>query len=350
MKNALTLTVLLPLLSLTAFVLTKVASAQDELRPARVSLIEFYGTAGLDADKVRAALPVREGETLPTRVALGAMRPRIEETVRRVTGRPATEVTFVSPGEDVWLIYVGLSGDSTKSFPYNPAPKGSARLPSAAMEVYRQADAAFDNAMRRGATGEDDSKGYFLSSGDAELRAKQLAMHEYAARHEEEIRNVLRSSADDEQRGIAAELLGYVNQSARQIEDLVWASHDPDEGVRNNATRALAVLARSNPAVAARIPAEGFIEMLNSGVWSDRNKAGALLSALSQWRTPKLLNALRAQALPSLMEMARWRSGHSNPARIMLGRIAGIEEERLVKLAGDNEQVDVIIRAAQRKQ
>jgi hypothetical protein len=347
MKNSLILITLL--LSLT--VAEQTALAQAELRQACIGFIDFYGYAGLDVDKVRAALPIHEGETFPTLVALYAMRPQIEETVRRVTGRPATEVAIVSPGEDVWLIYIGLSGNSMKSFPYNPAPKGTARLSATALDIYRQVDAAFLRAMQRGASGEDDSKGYLLSSDDAALRAKQLAMHEYAARHEDEIRAVLRSSADNEQRQIAAELLGYTNQSKQQIADLVWASHDPDEGVRNNATRALGVLARSNPKLAARIPAAGFIEMLNSGRWADRNKASSLLVELSQWRAPKLLAALRAQAFESLLEMARWHSpGHASAARMLLGRIARIEETRLQKLAGDNDQFDVIMKAVQRKQ
>lgn len=348
MKNSLVLIILL--LSLAVAGQTETALAQAELRPARVGFIEFYGIGGLDVDKVRAALPVHEGETFPTLVALDAMKPRIEEAVRRVTGRPTTDINIVSPGRDEWLIYIGLSGASVKSFRFNPAPKGTARLPEAALEVYRQVDAAFLSAMQRGATGEDDSKGYMLSSNDAELRAKQMAMHEYAARHEDVIRSVLRTSADKEQRQIAAEMLGYANQSGRQIADLVWASHDPDETVRNNATRALGVLARSDPKVAARIPAARFIEMLNSGRWTDRNKAGLLLYALSKWREPKLLAALRAQALESLLEMARWRSGHAYGARTMLGRIAGIEETRLQKLVPDDAQLEVIVKAVQRKQ
>ncbi len=348
MRNSLKLITLLLVLAAAGQVET--VQAQVQLRKARVGLIEFYGTTGLDVEKVRAALPVREGETFPTLVDLYATRPRIEETVRSVTGRPTTEIAIVSPGQDVWHLFVGLSGSSVKSFPYNPEPKGTARLPEAALDVYRQVDAAFLNAMQRGATGEDDSKGYALSSDDETLRAKQLAMHEYAARHDDVIRAVLRTSADKEQRQIAAELLGYANQSRRQMADLVWASHDPDDGVRNNATRALAVLARSNPKVAARIPAAGFIEMLNSGKWADRNKAGELLLALSQWREPKLLAALRAQALDSLLEMARWRSGHAQASRMMLGRIAGIEDARLYKLVSDNDQVEVIIKAVQGKQ
>jgi hypothetical protein len=341
---------ILILLTLTVAGQTETAVAQAELRPARVGFIDFYGTAGFDVGKVRAALPIREGETFPTAVALHATRPRIEETVRRVTGRPATEVAIVSPGQDVWLFYIGLSGTSVKSFPYNPAPKGTARLPEAALDIYRQVDAAFLSAMQRGATGEDDSKGYALSSDDATLRARQIEMHEYAARHEDVIRAVLRSSADNRQRQMAAELLGYANQSRRQIADLVRASHDPDDVVRNNATRALGVLAKSDPKVAARIPAAGFVEMLNSGKWADRNKAGGLLMALSRWRSPKLLAALRARALESLLEMARWRStGHAYPARMLLGRIGGIEEARLQELVWDDAQLDVIIKAVRGK-
>lgn len=175
-------------------------------------------------------------------------------------------------------------------------------------------------------------------------------MHEYAARHEAVVRSVLRSSADAEQRQIAAQLLGYANQSERQIAELVRASRDPDDLVRNNATRALSVLASSSPRVAARIPAARFIELLNSGHWSDRDKAGSLLVELSEQRTPKLLAALRAQALQSLLEMARWRSpGHAYYARVLLGRMAGIEETRLQKLALDNRQVDLIIKAVERQ-
>jgi hypothetical protein len=316
----------------------------------QISAIEFYGYAGLDVDKVRAALPIHEGDTFPSVEALRAMRPKVEEVVQRVTGRPASEVVGVSPGGNVWLFYIGLSGNSMRPFPYNPAPKGTARLPPSAMDLYRQSEDAFTRAMHKGASGEDDSKGYALSS-DPELRAKQLAVHGYAAQHVNQIRHVLRSSSDGNQREVAAEFLGYTNQSRQQIDDLVWASHDPDGAVRNSATRALGVLARSNPKVAARIPAAGFIEMLNSANFTDRNKASALLVELSKGRPPKLMAALRAQALESLLEMAHWRSaGHGISARVLLGRMAGIEETRLQQLAPVNDQVKVIINAVQRKQ
>ncbi len=88
---------------------------------------------------------------------------------------------------------------------------------------------------------------------------------------------------------------------------------------------ALGVLARSNTRVARHIPATGFIGMLNSGSWTDRNKAGFLLDELSQRRDPKLLKQLRSKALGSLIEMARWRfAGHSDFARILRAELPAL--------------------------
>jgi hypothetical protein len=82
--------------------------------------------------------------------------------------------------------------------------------------------------------------------------------------------------------------------------------------------------------------------MLNSGSWTDRNKGGWVVESLTASRDPKLLAQLRSEALVSLIEMARWHSnGHAYTARVLLGRIAGIEEERLKKLAiaGNPEEI-----------
>ena len=216
------------------------------------------------------------------------------------------------------------------------------------MRAYREANKAFMNAMMAGHAGEDDSRGFALSSDDAELRAKQLAMHDYAVKNEAVIRNVIRNSSDVEHRQAAAQLLGYANRSARTINDLVKASRDGDETVRNNATRALIVLARSDAKTAVMIPAGDFVEMLNSGEWTDRNKAGGLLAELTRSRSPRLLKSLRSQAFESLAEMARWETGHAQAAREMLGRIAGIEESRLEKMAADDSKAEEIVAAAKR--
>ena len=241
------------------------------------------------------------------------------------------------------MIYIGLPGSSMRIVPYNPAPKGTIRLPAKMVSLYQQTMEASSKAVLNGSANEDSSKGFALST-EPELRAKQLATREYALRHERLVRSVLASSHDAEHRTVAAHILGYASQSNQQIAALVRASHDADDSVRNNAIRALGVLAESSPKVADRIPAESFVAMLSSGSWTDRNKAAFLLTELSKRRDPRLLTQLRSQALDSLIEMARWRSGHADFARIMIGRIAGIEETRLQKLV-ETGQVDQIIGA-----
>jgi hypothetical protein len=51
---------------------------------------------------------------------------------------------------------------------------------------------------------------------------------------------------------------------------------------------------------------------------------------------------LRETALPSILEMARWKSlGHALPAFLIAGRMAGVPEEEILDAwtKGDREQV-----------
>jgi hypothetical protein len=145
---------------------------------------------------------------------------------------------------------------------------------------------------------------------------------------------VLASSSDARHRAIAAQMLGYGRQSNDQIDALVGASLDADDNVRNDAVRALWVLAGAKPP---------FIRLLRSAAWSDHNKASLLLEALTESRDPSVLAALRAEALDSLIEMARWRNiGHALAALSILGRIAGIDESTLNNMLA-TDQADAII-------
>jgi HEAT repeats len=326
---------------LMLFLLTPVV-AQETHR--RIGEIDFYGYAGLDLEKIRTALPVSEGDELANDAVMTQVA-WIRETVKRVVGHPATDVAAVCcDAQGNWIFYIGLPGSSIRTLRFNPPPKGRARLPTSITAHYQKTMEASSSAVGKGVAAEDHSRGFALSV-DPDLRAMQLATRAYALRNEALVRRVLASSEDAEQRIAAAHILGYARQSAQQIQALVRASQDSDETVRNNAIRALGVLAQSDPKGAARIPAQHFIAMLSSGSWTDRNKAGFLLDELTERRDPKLLAQLRSQSLDSLIEMARWRSrGHADFARILLGRIAGIEEVRLRALL-EAGQVDQILEA-----
>ena len=325
-------------------ILTATASAFSQEQSFTIGAIDFYGHAGGDVDRLRAALPLREGDQV-----LSGSKERIvadvTQAIKRATGRDTADVAPVCCDDRGRLIiYIGLRGESVRQTLYNLSPRGSARLPRAALKVYRDAERAWTNAMKEGVSGEDDSQGYGLSL-DPKTRAKQLALHAYVARHSRMVRHVLESARNVEHRQIAAEMLGYADRSREQIGALIRASHDADDGVRNNAIRALVVLARSSSEVSALIPGECFVSLLNSGLWTDRNKSAELLSILSTKRSPELLTCLRKQALTSLVEMARWSyPGHAYSARLMLGRIVGIEERTLIAML-ERQEVGPIIKA-----
>lgn len=312
----------------------------------RIGEIDFFGYAGIDLVRVRAELPLHEGDDFDdSDRAFFDTIAGIRAAITKVIGKAPTDIAIVCcDAQGRQMIYIGLPGKSMGNVPYNPPPTGTVSFPARVIDLYQQTMQAWSKALRSGSGKEDSSRGYALST-DPDLRAKQLATREYAIRHERLVLRVLASSKDAEQRIAAAHVLGYAHQSKKQIAALVKAGSDADETVRNNAIRALGVLAQSDPRVAARIPAGPFVAKLNSGSWTDRNKAGFLLDELSKGRNLKLLTQLRSQALDSLLEMARWRSsGHAAFARILLGRIAGIEEKRLQQLV-ETEQVEQIISA-----
>lgn len=336
-----------PSLFLIVVLLAAVAFGQDKHR--RIGAIDFYGYADLDLEKIRTALPVREGDDFPdSHDAFLDTVKRIKEAVKQAIGKPSTDVAVVCcDAQGQGMIYIGLPGSSMRVVPHNPAPKGKIRFPTQIIDLYQQTMEASSKAVLSGTAKGEGGKGFALST-DPELRSRQLTTREYALRHGPLIRKVLASSSNAEHRTVAAHFLGYARQSSEQIAALVRASYDSDDSVRNNAARALGVLAESSPKAGDRIPAEGFVAMLSSGSWTDRNKAGFLLTELTKGRPPRLLNQLRSRALDSLIEMACWRSrGHAHFARILLGRIAGIEETRLQQLV-DAGQVDQIIQSLQR--
>jgi hypothetical protein len=329
-----------------AFLLGLAGSSVVLGQPAQkpIGEIEFFGYGGLRVESVKARLPIHEGDSFPpVGVSSEQLKATIGDRVRDAVGHPATDVSFICCDDrEQWMVYVGLPGGSYRPVRYNEVPTGAIRLPAAIVKLQEEADEALQQAVMGGRSGEDDSQGFALSE-DAALRAKQMALREYALAHEAEILNVLARSSDAGHRAIAATALGYARRSERQVAALVHASLDADDGVRNDAVRALAVLAGADRELAKRIPATSFVGLLASGVWTDHNKGAAALEALSRSRDPKLLGQLRAEALQNLIEMARWRSsGHAASARILLGRIAGMDESRVYELANLGRVEEII--------
>ncbi len=320
-------------------------AASGQAADKRIGEIEFFGYGNIDVHNVRKALPAKEGDPFPGELKeSAAMLAGISRAVKQRIGRSPSDVSPVCCDErGNGIIFIGLGGREIR---YNPEPKGTAQLPPEALNLYQNFTAAVARAVQKGDAEEEHSKGYALATNDPALRAAELAMHDYAVNHAALIEQVLSSSAADAQRIAAAELLGFAPESRSQIDALVRATRDSNETVRNNAIRALMVQADSGAALAKQLPATEFIDLLCSGTWTDVNKASSLLVYLTRRRDPKLLAELKSRALDRLLEIARWRTGHADAGRMILGRIAGIDEARLTKLV-ESGDVNAIIAAAQ---
>ncbi len=314
----------------------------------RVGTIDLFGYRGWDGDgpntvAIRQKLAARKG----TEVRMGAaaaFRRQVQGDVVAVTGKTATDVAVLCCDERGELnVFVGVQGESSVPLEQRATPTGPEALPPEALALYVEAERATEAAVARGVSAEDDSQGYTLSH-DPAARDAQEKMRAYAVAHEDVIARVLRRSGAVQQRRAAATLLGYAQRSPAQVRALEDAVNDDDDEVRNNATRALAVLAVAGPLPG--LNPEQIIALLYSGVWTDRNKASALLAAVTKGRDPKLLKRLREQALPPLIEGAGWQSqGHAGNFALVLGRVIGLPEERLHVLLQEGKTGEIVSQA-----
>lgn len=335
------------LITLAALLSSSTIYAQEK----HLEIIDFFGYEGMDIEAVRKALPFREGDIFPTGdEARNAWKQSARETVIRVTGKEATDVNMVcctSRGNAI--VFIGLRRKSSSEARYNPKPTGTGKLPPDLTKLDAEIDAAWYDAVQKGSIGEDRSAGYSLLT-DPNVRTKQLAFRDLAIKCEQQIIHTAATSSDDDQRAIAATALGYIRQTDAQLDALIQSSSDPNSIVRNNAVRALGLLVGVKPQYQSKIPRRVFIDLVRSGVWTDRNKGSILLFELTSKRDPNFLSEVRRDAMQPLIEIAKWRStGHAYAAQVLLGRIAGIEEKQLQKLIRDG-QIDAIIQAAQEKQ
>jgi hypothetical protein len=316
-RPVLALIVMLPSLALRA----------QEMPP--IGIIDFYGLRAVDAAAVRGALGIREGDPVPSGSAASLQR------LRALPGVADARINLVCcSDEGKAILFVGIAEAGAPRHAFNAAPTGSIRLPEDVVRLRRVFEDTLMTAVRLGKATEHDSAGhaFFEYPGANAIQHRYLAI---AAANLRLLRDVLQHSADAEHRALAAELLGYAPNVGDVVPDLERAIRDPDDAVRNNAMRALAVIAlyaEQSPSTGIRVAPTPFVEMLNSLVWTDRNKASFALLQLTARRDSALLALLRAQALPSLVDIASWRSaGHALAGFMILGRVEGMSDDALAQ-------------------
>ena len=317
--------------------LLPVALAADSA--PRIGSIDYYGIRKVPESHIQKALGVAVGDALP------ASKGDVEDRLADVPGVVLARLEAVCCDGGRSMLFVGIEEKGAAHFALRSAPQGDVTLPADLSDPYQDLIAAVERAAQRGSTAEDLTHGHALAA-DPDARAIQQRFLELVPKHLLEIRDVLRNSADTDQRAMAATLIGYAREKEKVVPDLEYAMQDPDENVRASAMDALgaiAVLAAKQPDLEIRISPTWFVEMLNSVVLSDRMKAAKALVNLTDSRPVATLDLMRERALPSLAEMAQWHSlSYALPPFLLLGRVGGLSDQEIQNRWTQGDREDMV--------
>jgi len=294
----------------------------------KVSYIEVFGNKKIKSDDVINKLEIKENDSLDFEKFI----PKIP-LIKSELGAVAADMGLICCDDNGhYMLFLGVVEDSSHVIKYRARPKDDLHLPKQLVEDYNQFMSRLSDAVQKGETVEDRSKGHALSNYPP-LQEIQARFEFYADKNLSDMSKVLKFSKHDGDRIAAAHIIAYASDKTKIVEDLLYAVEDSEESVRNNATRALALIASyslDRPGLKIKIPADPFIKMVNSHVWTDRNKALAVLDPLTSKRDPVILNSLKRSAIPALVQMSKWRSkGHAEMAFILLGRLAGLDDKTI---------------------
>jgi len=309
----------------------------------RIGDIEFYGLRKVPVQKLLRALHLQAGDPLPP------SKGDLEDKLEKISGVAAARAEAVCCESGKAILFIGIDEKGAPHLAFHSPPVGDAVLPADITATYQKFLEAVRDAARRGTTAEDLTHGHSLMA-DPDARALQEQFADFAAARLPLLRQVLRDSADDDQRAIAATIIGYAPDKKSVVNDLESALQDPSENVRANAVRsltAIAVLARLRPELGIRVSPTWFVEMLNSIVLSDRTHAANALVTLTDQHGAEALDEIRSRAMGSVVEMARWNVlRYALPPFILVGRLAGLSEDQIQKAWTSGDRQSVIEKAS----
>lgn len=312
----------------------------EDITP-RVGAIEVYGNRKTSASKILRALEMKPGDPP---AALGDAIDRIN----KVSGVLGSRVEATCCVQGKVTLYVGVEERDAPHIEFHPAPTGDVTLPDEVVDNYHSFIEEVTKSVRDDLKAQDLTNGYSLMAS-AVGRTLQLRFRTLVARDLADIDKVIRSSADPEQRTIAAYVLQYTARGPHtndiMVNALMYGLQDSEDSVRENAMRslkAIAVGAKMHPDQEIHLSPTWFVELLNSPVYSDRRNASLALVDLTDDRDPAGLQLIRDRALPSVIEMAKWHDMRDAlPPFMLAGRVAGLSDDQIKAawVSGDRDAV-----------
>jgi len=285
--------------------------------------INFYGLRKVTAQKILSGAGLAHGGSLP------ASKGDIEDAITKIPDVVQARIEAVCcDGKDAAL-FIGIEERGAPHAAFRSEPSGDAELPRDLLDEYQQYLQAVTRAAAHGNTGEDLTSGHSVMD-DPAVSALQSTFVTFASGHLAVLREVLHSCPDEEQRAVAAAVIGYAPPTQDVADNLQYALDDPGVAVRASAIRALkaiAVFASKQPTPGLKISPTWFIELLHSVELSDRMESAKALLILTDHGGQTVIDLIRERALPDLGEMARWPTlRYALPPFLLLGRVAGLAD------------------------
>ncbi len=135
------------------------------------------------------------------------------------------------------ILFVGIEEKSAPHFAFRSLPQ-ERRAAAGGSRHYQKMMAAIEAAGRRGSTAEDLTEGHSLMA-DPDARELAAELHSLGGRASGPATHCFAHRLPEEQRAMAATVIGYAPDKTKVVPDLEFAMQDPDESVRANAMRAL---------------------------------------------------------------------------------------------------------------
>ncbi len=186
----------------------------------RIAVLDFYGVDKVPVSSLRKALGLKEGDPLPSSKA------DAEARLEQVNGVVLARLEAVCCESGGAILFVGIEEKGAAHFDFRPVPESSIELPKDILDAYRAFLDARENAARSGDSREDLTSGHALSA-DPTVRACQEHFVDLASKNFSALREVLRNSANTEQRAMAAYIIGYSPDKQSSVDELQYALQDP---------------------------------------------------------------------------------------------------------------------------
>lgn len=298
----------------------------------RVGTIDVYGNRRISSDTLLKYATIKEGDSIDRQSMINK---RIEKSIVSIPGITKCVVTLICCDKSGgYNLFIGVAENDSNVIRYRRPPILRIKLPAKYSNARKNLEEKLRDAVLAGESGEDWTNGYSLIKYPPARRIQE----KFARWADEDlmiINKVLMSSSFESERATAAQMIAYNSDKQKAIQGLLHALGDESSEVRNNASRALAVLAyysSLHPEKKLEIPYQPFTRLINSMIWSDRNKGMAVVMQLTQVRNNALFDELKSTCLPSIIEMARWKSEkHALSAYIVLCRMAGLSENEIAR-------------------